>query len=92
MTGTNAFAIASLIMPRPSSSMQKFFNILSVLSFALVAILTGGTTFGYFWITNESNQKMIQDKLTEKIMGKIKLPKLSSPVLPTSPPPGLPKF
>ena len=29
---------------------------------------------------------MLQDKLTKQVMGKIKLPNLSSPVLPTAPP------
>jgi len=72
--------------------MQKIINIISLVSFVLVAKLTGLTAFGYFWITNESNQKMLQDKLTEKIMGKVKLPKLSSPVLPTKPPTSLPRI
>ncbi len=72
--------------------MQKIINIISLVSFVLVAKLIGLTAFGYFWITNESNQKMLQDKLTEKIMGKVKLPKLSSPVLPTKPPTSLPKI
>ena len=72
--------------------MQKIINIISLVSFGLVVILTGGTAFSYFWITNENNQKMLQDKLTEKIMGKVKLPKLSSPVLPTKPPTSLPKI
>ena len=72
--------------------MQKIINIISLVSFVLVAKLIGLTAFGYFWITNESNQKMLQDKLTEKIMGKVKLPKLSSPVLPTKPPSSLPKI
>ena len=71
--------------------MQKIINIISLVSFVLVAKLIGLTAFGYFWITNENNQKMLQDKLTEKIMGNVKLPKLSSPVLPTAPP-TLPKL
>ncbi len=63
--------------------MQKIINIISVVSFLLVAGLTGGTIFGYFWITNEDNQKMLQDKAMEKVMGAIKLPGLSGPALPT---------
>ena len=66
--------------------MQKILNIISVLSFALVVLLTGGTAFSYFWITNEDNQKMLQDKAMEKVMGAIKLPGLSGPVLPTAQP------
>ena len=63
--------------------MQKIINIISVVSFLLVAGLTGGTVFGYLWITNENNQKMLQDKAMEKVMGAIKLPGLSGPALPT---------
>ena len=63
--------------------MQRIFNIISVLAFLLVAGITGGGVFGYLWITNEDNQKMIQDKAMEKVMGAIKVPSLSGPALPT---------
>ena len=63
--------------------MQKILNIISVVSFLLVAGLTGGTVFGYLWITNEDNQKMLQDKAMENVRGAIKLPGLSGPALPT---------
>ena len=66
--------------------MQKILNIISVASFVLVVAITGGGVFGYLWITNEDNQKMLQDKITEKVMGSIKMPSLSSPALPTAPP------
>ena len=63
--------------------MQKILNIISVVSFLLVAGLTGGTVFGYLWLTNEDNQKMLQDKAMEKVMGAVKLPGSSGPALPT---------
>ena len=63
--------------------MQKVFNIISALSFLLVLGITGGGVFGYLWITNEDNQKMLQDKAMEKVMGAMKLPGLSGPALPT---------
>ena len=63
--------------------MQKIVNIISVISFVLVAAITGGGVFGYLWITNEDNQKMLQDKAMEKVMGAIKIPGLSGPALPT---------
>ncbi len=66
--------------------MQKILNIISVASFVLVVAITGGGVFGYLWITNEDNQKMLQDKITEKVMGSIKMPGLSGPVLPTAKP------
>ena len=63
--------------------MQKVLNIISVVSFVLVAAITGGGVFGYLWITNEDNQKMLQDKAMEKVMGAIKIPGLSGPAIPT---------
>ena len=63
--------------------MQRIFNIISVLAFLLVAGITGGGVFGYLWITNEDNQKMLQDKAMEKVMGAMKMPGLSGPALPT---------
>ena len=67
--------------------MQKILNIISVISFLLVAGITGGGVFGYLWITNEDNQKMLQDKAMEKVMGSMNMPDLSGPVLPTAKPP-----
>ena len=63
--------------------MQRIFNILSAVSFLLALGITGGGVFGYLWITNEDNQKMLQDKAMEKVMGAVKLPSLSGPALPT---------
>jgi len=63
--------------------MQRILNIISLLSFVLVVSITGGGIFGYLWITNEDNQKMLQDKAMEKVMGAMKLPGLSGPALPT---------
>ena len=62
---------------------RKIIDGLAVVSFLLVAAITGGGVFGYLWITNEDNQKMLQDKAMEKVMGAIKLPGLSGPALPT---------
>ena len=66
--------------------MQRIFNIISAVSFLLVLGITGGGVFGYLWVTNPANQKMLQDKAMEKVMGAIKLPGLSGPVLPTAAP------
>jgi len=62
---------------------RKIIDGLAVVSFLLVAAITGGGVFGYLWITNEDNQKMLQDKAMEKVMGAIKIPGLSGPALPT---------
>ena len=86
--GVRAFKKASL----KTSAMQKILNIISVISFTLVTILTAGTTFGYFWITNEENQDKLKQQLVEQVTKSIKLPGLSSPALPTAAPSSLPKF
>ena len=86
--GVRAFKKASLQIP----SMQKILNIISVISFTLVALLTAGTTFGYFWITNKENQDKLKQQLVEQVTKSIKLPSLSSPALPTAAPSALPKF
>lgn len=62
---------------------RKILDGLAVLSFLLTVGIIGGGTFGYLWITNEENQKMLQDKAMENVMGAIKIPGLSGPALPT---------
>ena len=79
MTGTNALAKASLMA-------QKILNIISLISFVLVAAITGGGIFGYLWITNEKNQEKLKQQLVEQVTGSLKMPGLSGPVLPTAQP------
>ncbi len=84
--GVRALKKASLQIP----SMQKILNIISVLSFVLVTILTAGTAFAYFWITNQENQEKIKKELVGNITGSLPIPKaLTGPAIPTQ---GLPKF
>ena len=64
---------------------RKILDGLAVLSFLLTVGILGSGAFGFLWITNEDNQKMLQDKAMEKVMGAIKIPGLSGPALPTSP-------
>jgi len=92
VTGINALAKASLMA-------QKILNIISLISFVLVAAITGGGIFGYLWLTNEKNQEKLKQQLVEQVTKSIKLPSLSSPALPTAKPqagqPGgfnIPKF
>tara|TARA_R100001594_G_scaffold74035_1_gene108628 strand:- start:253 stop:483 length:231 start_codon:yes stop_codon:yes gene_type:complete len=76
--------------------MQKILNIISVISFVLVTILTAGTTFSYFWITNEENQEKLKKELIGNLTGSLPIPKtLTGPAIPTAPlkvPQGLPNF
>ena len=83
--GINALEKASLMA-------QKILNIISVISFVLVAVITGGGIFSYLWLTNAENQEKLKQQLVEQVTKSIKLPGLSSPALPTATPSKLPKF
>ena len=67
--------------------MRKVLDIISVVSFLLVAALTGGTVFGYFWITNEENQEKIKKQVIDSVMCNVPIPGgLTGPALPTKAP------
>ena len=66
--------------------MQKIINIISVISFVLVAAITGGGVFSYFWLTNETNQEKLKQQLMDQVTGSLSIPDLSGPVLPTAEP------
>ena len=72
--------------------MQKILNIISVVSFVLVASICGLGAFSYLWITNEENQEKLKQQLIEQVTGSLNMPDLSGPVLPTAAPPSVPKF
>tara|TARA_R100001082_G_scaffold98351_1_gene66612 strand:+ start:180 stop:407 length:228 start_codon:yes stop_codon:yes gene_type:complete len=73
---------------------RKILDGLTIFSFTVVVLGVGAGTYSYFWITNEDNQKMLQDKAMEKVMGSIKMPSLSGGALPTPSPSKslIPKF
>ncbi len=67
--------------------MQKIINAISVLSFLLVISLTGGTVFGYLWITNEENQEKIKKQVVDSVMKNVPIPGgITGPALPTKSP------
>ncbi len=67
--------------------MRKVLDIISVVSFILVASLTGGTVFGYLWITNEENQERIKQQVINSVMQNVPIPGgLTGPALPTKSP------
>ena len=77
--------------------MQKIINALSVVSFVLVAALTGGTLYGVLWITNEENQSKIKQQIIESVMSNVPIPGgITGPALQTkstgSATPGTPKL
>ena len=70
----SAFSIANLIM------FQKIANILSIVSFLMVASMSGGAYFGYKYVTSEQ----FQTKMMNKVLGKVQglMPKMLDNSLP----------
>ena len=69
--------------------MQKIINALSVVSFLLVVALTGGTVFGYLYLTNTENQEKIKKQVIDSVMSNVPIPGgLTGPALPTKTPAG----
>jgi hypothetical protein len=67
--------------------MQKIINAISVVSFLLVAALTGGTVFGYLWVTNEENQEKVKQHIVDSVMKNVPIPGgITGPALPTKDP------
>ena len=80
--GTLAFVSASLIM------FQKIANILSIVSFVMVASMSGGAYFGYKYVTSEQFKSRVMNEIignVKGIMPKILdkgLPKMTGPSMP----------
>ena len=69
-----ALKIASLIM------FQKIANVLSIISFVMVASMSGGAYFGYKYVTSEQ----FQTKMMNKVLGSVQgmMPKVLEKGLP----------
>jgi len=59
---------------------QKIANILSIVSFVMVASMSGGAYFGYKYVTSEQ----FQTKMMNKVLGKVQglMPKMLDNSLP----------
>ena len=70
-----ALIIANFIM------FQKIANILSIVSFVMVASMSGGAYFGYKYVTSEQ----FQAKMMNKVLGKVQglMPKMLDNSLPS---------
>jgi len=62
VTGTNALAKASLML-------NKISSILSIVSFVISISTLGGAYAGYRYITSPQFEKMMMDKVMEKVSG-----------------------
>ena len=78
----SAFSIANLIM------FQKIANILSIVSFLMVASMSGGTYFAYKYFTSEQFKARVMTEImgnVQTLMPKVldnTMPDMSGPALP----------
>ena len=75
MTGTNALAKASLML-------NKISSILSIVSFVISISTLGGAYAGYRYITSPQFEKMMMDKVMDKVSGM--MPKVLDGALPST--------
>ena len=84
VTGTKAFKKASLIM------FQKIANVLSIISFIMVASMSGGAYFGYKYVTSEQFKSRVMNEILGNVQGMMPklldqgLPKVTGPSMPIS--------
>ena len=70
---------------------QKIANILSIVSFVMVASMSGGAYFGYKYVTSEQFQTKMMNKVLGSVQGMMpkvlekRLPDMTGPSLPTPP-------
>ena len=67
---------------------QKIANVLSIISFLMVASMSGGAYFGYKYVTSEQ----FQSKMMNKILGNVQsaMPKVLDNAMPQSTGPSIP--
>ena len=82
--GTLALISASLIM------FQKIANVLSIISFVMVASMSGGAYFGYKYVTSEQFKSRVMNEILDNVQGMMPklldqgLPKVTGPSMPIS--------
>ena len=80
--GTLALINASLIM------FQKIANVLSIISFVMVASMSGGAYFGYKYLTSENFKSQVMNEILGNVQGMMPrildngLPKITGPSMP----------
>jgi len=78
----SAFKIANLIM------FQKIANILSIVSFVMVASMSGGAYLGYKYVTSENFKSQVMNEILGNVQGMMpkvldqNLPKITGPSMP----------
>ena len=70
---------------------QKIANVLSVISFLMVASMSGGAYFGYKYVTSEQFKSKVMNEILDNVQGMMPrvlekgLPDLTGPSLPVPP-------
>ena len=82
--GTLALISASFIM------FQKIANVLSIISFVMVASMSGGAYFGYKYVTSEQFKSKVMNEILDNVSGMMPkmldqgLPEVTGPSMPIS--------
>tara|TARA_B100000508_G_C11335944_1_gene216726 strand:+ start:255 stop:524 length:270 start_codon:yes stop_codon:yes gene_type:complete len=84
VTGINAFKNASLIM------FQKIANVLSIVSFLMVASMSAGAFLTYRFVTSEQFKAKIMNEVLDNVQGL--MPKILDKGLPDMTGPTIPEF
>jgi len=77
-----AFKIANFIM------FQKIANILSIVSFVMVASMSGGAYLGYKYVTSENFKSQVMNEILGNVQGA--MPKVLDNVMPNVTGPSMP--
>ena len=67
---------------------QKIANVLSIISFVMVASMSGGAYFGYKYVTSEQFQAKMMNKILGNVQGS--MPKVLDNVMPDITGPSMP--
>ena len=78
----SALVIDSLIM------FQKIANVLSIVSFLMVASMSGGAYFGYKYVTSEQFKSRVMNEILKNVQGS--MPKVLDNVMPQQIGPSIP--
>ena len=68
---------------------QKIANVLSIISFVMVASMSGGAYFGYKYLTSENFKSQVMNEILGNVQGMMPklldqgLPKMTGPSMPT---------
>ena len=82
LVNESALIIANLIM------FQKIANVLSIVSFLMVASMSGGAYFGYKYLTSENFKSQVMNEILGHVQGMMPkildngLPKMTGPSMP----------